>query len=124
MTHPDLFEQRAKDEGMERAATGHHMHLTYLRAELAQRVYYLMAHKGARLAYVTSDNAAPIIRSKGWERGNWIGSLFKPARWVCISAGGNPDYESEIPGSRGNMLRRWTLREFAAEVRAADARAA
>lgn len=127
---PDLFtEQRAKDEGMARAECGHREQLDYLRAELEQSIYYLMTYKGARLAYVTSDNAAPLIRAKGWDRGNWIGSLFKPARWVCISPRGTdgsflPDYESKLPGSHGNMLRRWTLNIYADEVRAADARAA
>ena len=120
--HPDLFEQRAKDDGMARAAEGRESVYECLRNAMQMRIGVKMDAYGAVAAWVTSDDVRLIACILSVKSGNWMGSVWRDPRFVKVRR--YPDYRSTTEGSHGNLLHRWTLREFAESVRAADARAA
>ena len=76
---------------------------------------------GARKAWVTADDARPIMEKLGiaFANNNCLGSLFAPKNWVRVTDELGY-HHSAIENSHANPQHKWTLAVFAHQVRNAS----
>lgn len=112
------FELAALERGIKQAARGRSEIYKWLRGAMEEKIRVKMVKFGAAAAWVTNDDVRPLVIRGRLEAGNWLGNVFRAdPRFVKVVE--LADYTSCTEGSHGNKLHRWTLREYAEEVRMA-----